>query len=712
MMKFNLTPYPTELIELGGTLNGTPYYTGEHTGSILYETMKEELGVKGDIPVQLVPATDEVYSNTEEGYILEITKEGISIAASTPCGHFYGVVTLLGVIKQFGKNLPCVRVLDKPTMAFRSGAFETGHGMKCRMDWFKSFIRRLALQKANYVYFSNGWMAFYMDPKAAPYYKDAEAITFEQAKELSAYAKRYNVSIIPACSIQGHADELLSLEAFSDMRETMEGEETGYSSIGNSFCPANQRAMSYVRELIDRVIEAFEPKIMHLGCDEIYSCGGDKACSGARQAIGKTGIILANCIRFRDYLEGKGIKLGIWGDMIVSLSGENRYDGTIEESRFKQSNDYYLAELRRNTIIFDWWYVGASEVSQQFFADKGFDTVACTSTHACMMHFASPQQQINMWKLFKGACKRNFYGGMITDWINMYGYHCEQTDFNQAAGLSMLWKGCDDNFINGVTREDFETAYMTATYGEGGKAVREYMHLAGDLYGDLLKIFSVKNRGVALRKVFFYEDNPLLFRLKFSVDLDNDLPAYEKAVARLQTLWAEIEKRANDNGYLEALHMPALLHEYLLTEYKIIDRVAVLYNEAAKAQFDDKATFKAKLAKCSEVTLELLGKSAKLYAFVEWLEKNCGNHDLSDLRIKGREENVKKLSRYFTYLQNDKRILPILKLLSLELFHTPSIHWWQEHIFEAAAQEGEFQTYDVDYGTIYESMDWEVPINK
>ncbi len=497
------------------------------------------------------------------------------------------------------------------------------------------------------------------------------------------------------------------------MRETMEGEETAIGSIGNSFCPNNADAMQFVRDLLDRVIEIFQPDIMHLSCDEIYSCGGDKACRNAREAVGKTGIILGNCIRFRDYLESKGMKLGIWGDMLVSLSGENRYDGTIEESRYKQSNDYLLKELRRNTIVFDWWYVGASEVSQQFFADNGFDVVACTSTHACMMHFASPQQQINMWKLFKGACKRNFYGGMVTDWINMYGYHCEQTAFNQAAGMAMLWRGCDDNFIAGVTREEFETAYMTSEYGEeSGKLVREYMHLAGDLYGDLLKLFSVKNKGVALRKAFFYEDNPLLFRLKFSLDLENHFDEYVAASNRLNELWSQIREKAPDEGYLEALRMPALLHEYFVTEYSIIDRVAKLYHEAAKAQFTDKERFRAKLTQCAETVMELIGKSDKLYEFVLWLETNCGNHDLSDLRIKGREENVKKLARYFLYLRGDTRILPVLKLVSDELFHTPTLHWWQEHIFEAAEQEGEFSTYDVDRGQVYESMDWEVPINK
>ena len=700
---------PQRIEEGEGFLKGKPCYPHPAETSILYRTIADELGEAGTIPVAFEPACDEEYSGAAEGYVLTVAKDGITVCAAAPQGHFYGALTLVQLIRQFGENLPCMKIFDRPVMEFRAGACEHGHGMFYRAEWFKRWIRKLAFQKANHMFISTN-VEINIPTMAG--FNFGGSMNADDARELCAYAKRYNVKLVPAVSVQGHFNEVLSLQYFNDLRETMEGEESTFSTIATSICPNNLRAVELIRSLIDDMLDCFDTDLLLVGGDEIYTAGGDAACRDSMRSIGKTGIILSNFIRFRDYLESKGVRMGIWGDMIVSLSGENRYDGNIEEARFRDSNFYLLNELRRNTIIFDWWYVGGSRKSQQFFSENGFQVVASSSTHACMMHFASPQQQVNIWKLFKGACDYKFYGCMVTDWINMYGYQSEQTLFNQAAGLDMAWKGCDGNFIDGVTRSSFERALSFQEYHTTDSALTEYYHLAGDLYGDLLRLFSVKNRGVALRKVFFYEDNPMLFYIKFSVDLEGKLPQYLRAVERLEALWERIKQSVPDDGYREALHMPALLQRYLYENYAVFDRIYPHYDAAAKAQYRDRDTFIRELEACAEILGELCGKSRELLDFTLWMQEKLGLNDASELRIAGREENILKLQRYFRYLKNGKRPLPVLKLISDTLFHTPVENWWQEHFYDMARQEGEFRRYDIDRGQIYESMDWEIPLNR
>jgi len=466
-MELLLTPMPKSVVLGKGVLKGK-LFCGELPEGVLYATIGKELGRTGDVEISFLPGRDEM-SETKEGYSIEIERDRVSVFAAGAAGHFYGAVTLCQLVRQFGEEIPCMKISDAPEMEFRSGAMEFGHGLRFKMDWCKSWIRRLAMQKANYIYLGicdiEGWL-----PGLEAYYPDS--MHAAQAKELNEYARSYNIRLIPSVSIHGHWNELLAMQRYSDCREVMEGEESAVSNVGNSICPNNPRALEVLRTLIDAVIDCFSPELILVGGDEIYSAGGDLACRGAKAAIGKTGIILSNFIRFRNYVEGKGVKMGIWGDMLISISGENRYDGNIEESRYRESNLYLLNELRRNTVIFDWWYVGGSENSQKFFSENGFQVVACTSTHACMMHFASPQQQINMWKLFKGACKYKLYGCMVTDWINMYGYQTEQTYFNHGAGMALAWRGCDGNFIDGVTREEFERAFMLQGYNTRSGALR------------------------------------------------------------------------------------------------------------------------------------------------------------------------------------------------------------------------------------------------
>lgn len=227
-----------------------------------------------------------------------------------------------------------------------------------------------------------------------------------------------------------------------------------------------------------------------------------------------------------------------------------------------------------------------------------------------------------------------------------------------------------------------------------------------------MKLFSVKNKGVALRKVFFYEDNPLLFWIKYSVDLNGRLEEYRSVTERLESLWDEVKKTTPDLGYLEALHMPALLHRYLLDNYTVIEKMYGHYKTAAAYQLSDKTAFKAELEECAKIVGELSGRTENLLAFDKWMEEKLGIGDLADMRIAGREKNILKLQRYLRYLKKDVRPLPVMPLISDTLFHTPTENWWKERIIETGRQEGEFAAYDIDRGVIYESMDWEIPLNR
>lgn len=706
--QLRFVPQPVKSEFSDGILKGVPYFSAEGYENPIYSAIQDELSEKGDIKVEFKEALTDEFSTANEGYKLVIGKNGITVFACSPAGHLYGALTLVKIVNQFGKELPIVTVYDKPASAFRAGAMESLHGMRYKEDWAKRWVRKLAYGRANHLYI--GYDMISLLPEYEQY--GFGEFNAKSARELAAYAKKYNISIIPSVSVQGHYNEILSLQKYSGMREVMEEEETEVSNIGNAICPNNPVAVKFICRLIDITVDIFKPDILMIGGDEIYSSGGDKACRHQMKNLGKTGIILSNFIRFRDYIEAKGIKMGVWGDMIIAISGENRYDGSLESDKFRQSNMYLLDMLKRNTIVFDWWYVGESERSQKFFSENGFEVIACTSTHACMMHFASPQQQINMWSLFKGIEKYNLHGGMITDWINMFGYQTEQTLFNQYAGLTMLWRGCDSNFIKGQSREQFEKDFFVAEYGAKDESLREYFHLAGDLYGDLLSMFSVKNRGVALRKAFFYEDNPLNFFLKFSVDLWDSYPRYGKLVEKLEDLWEKAKKSCTVDEYFECLHMPALLNRYLYTEYTVMNDMYAHYKAAAEAQFDDKQTFKKELDECKKIVSSLSGKTKDLYDFTMYLQEKVGVFDLSEFRMKGREKNIEKLVRYFEYLKKDAYPIPVLKLISENLFHTPLDNWWKERCFNTIMQDGEFSVYDIDRGQFYESMDWGIPTNK
>ena len=150
-MELHFTPLPNKYEFKRGVLHGKPYYAQDFEGP-LYEGISEELGTTGSLKVCFCEALDDEYSNSNEGFVLSISKNGIEVHASKPEGHFYGALTLMKVVRQFGEDLPYVTIWDKPDVEFRCGAMETLHGMRFVEKWAFRWVRKLAYAGANHMF--------------------------------------------------------------------------------------------------------------------------------------------------------------------------------------------------------------------------------------------------------------------------------------------------------------------------------------------------------------------------------------------------------------------------------------------------------------------------------------------------------------------------------------------------------------------------------
>lgn len=142
------------------------------------------IGVKGDKAVKKV---EKFIPNNPEGYYLNITDKGATIAANTNEGLFYGVQTLLASVAE-GK-LECCTITDWPDVDFRGtveGFYGTPWSHKARLSQIEFYGRN----KMNvYIY----------GPKDDPYHRDHWRTPYpaEEAKriqELNECAKQNGVN--------------------------------------------------------------------------------------------------------------------------------------------------------------------------------------------------------------------------------------------------------------------------------------------------------------------------------------------------------------------------------------------------------------------------------------------------------------------------------------------------------------------------------------
>ena len=691
-----LVPYPKHICFNGGTVKGKPYC------NLPPRAVKDFLPRQGSIEVRFV----ENSALPEEAYVLEIKADHIEIRASGYAGSLYGAIALKQVCDQYDEVLPLITVFDEPVVKHRGAQVCYGQiNVSYKEEWLKKHIIELAKLHFNYLYLYLEWdFAFpSLPPVCSP-----DMMTPEDAREIVAFAADYNICIVPECNVLGHSSDFLSIQLMNDYKENMDEEESAKVSEGLALCPNNPHTEELVFRVLDDIIDAFSPAIIHIGGDEVSKIGGDRYCREQFAEKGKTGVLLSYFIKVRDYLSGKGIITGLWGDMLLALSGENRYDGYCEKEHL-DDNLRLFEELKRDTLIYDWWYVGESEKSIRFFAEKGFRVVSAASVHGCMTSFPSFDQQKNIQKLFKDTIKYNLTGGLVTDWIYGFGYHAEQTYFNLAAGASMLWCGTDEgNFIRGSTEEKFEKDYAFIRYSTQDMSLLEYCHLAGDIHSELLEMFGPNRKGVALRKAVFYTDNPLWCYIKFIFDLDGKLEKYRRMADHLRFLYGRIVKTCRKDGWLFALKLPVVVHGYLSRAVSIIDDFYIQYDAAAKVQYVDKNIFAERLEKCAQILKGLNVLYSEPIRFAKQMHVKFGLEVSSVLRLQATRCNARKLIRYILRLKEDYRPLPTIRRLSDSLFDTDRDTWWKPRDYEWAGEKGEFQKYDIDLGQFYEMLNWDL----
>ena len=91
--------------------------------------------------------------DSPEGYVLEVNDKGVTVTARTEAGLFYGCQTLEQLLedsRDFGREIPRMKITDYPAIAYRAVHLDTKHHLD-RMDYYYRMVDRLARYKVNAV---------------------------------------------------------------------------------------------------------------------------------------------------------------------------------------------------------------------------------------------------------------------------------------------------------------------------------------------------------------------------------------------------------------------------------------------------------------------------------------------------------------------------------------------------------------------------------
>ena len=227
-----------------------------------------------------------------EGYVLEVKPEIVTVSASTATGLFYGLQSLLQLMKpdeRGGWTVPAVTVKDSPRFGYRGFMIDVSRHFRPK-EFVKKQIDAMARYKLNRLHLhltdAAGWR---LEIKKYPLLTEFAAwrteanwkkwwnggrkylrfdepgasggyYTQDDMKEIIAYAQQHYITIIPEIEMPAHSEEVLA--AYPQL--SCSGEP--YKNA--DFCVGNEETFTFLENVLTEVMELFPSEYIHVGGDE------------------------------------------------------------------------------------------------------------------------------------------------------------------------------------------------------------------------------------------------------------------------------------------------------------------------------------------------------------------------------------------------------------------------------------------------------------
>ncbi|MUH34572.1 beta-N-acetylglucosaminidase [Zobellia amurskyensis] len=314
--------------------------------------------------------SDEV--SEEEGYVLEVGYDKITIKGKTSTGIFYGIETLRQLItKQTvdGEEMfvvPATKIEDAPRFAYRGMMLDTGRYFY-DVAFVKQFIDLIALHKMNIFHWhlteDQGWR---IEIKKYPKLTEVGAwrngteigqtpgtesdnkkhggfYTQEQIKEVIEYAKKKHITIIPEIDMPGHNGAAIASYPFlscfpeekTPMNENIISEATkelmangtkkvvqeSWGIKTDVLCAGKESTYTFYENVLSEVIDLFPSEYIHIGGDE---CRKDnwKRCPNCQKKIadddleGENGLQSHFINHMEKFVNSKGKRIIGWDEIL------------------------------------------------------------------------------------------------------------------------------------------------------------------------------------------------------------------------------------------------------------------------------------------------------------------------------------------------------------------------------------------------------------
>ena len=313
-----------------------------------------EIKLKSEDSKNVISFKKDTSITNEEGYLLKVTSNEITIAANSAKGAFYAVQSLRQLLpasfenstyKESTVSIQNLEITDAPQFKYRGMHLDVGRHF-FPVDFIKKYIDLMSMLKLNTFHWhlteDQGWrieikkypklqeVAAFRKETLIGHYSDQPHkfdgkryggfYTQEQIKEVVKYASERQVTIIPEIEMPGHAQAAIA--AYPELGCTGKSIDvaTKWGVFEDIYCP-KEAAFKFLEDVIDEVIALFPGKYIHIGGDEAPKTRW-KNCAHCQALIKKEGLKDEHGLqsyfitRMEKYINSKGKQIIGWDEIL------------------------------------------------------------------------------------------------------------------------------------------------------------------------------------------------------------------------------------------------------------------------------------------------------------------------------------------------------------------------------------------------------------
>ena len=246
----------------------------------------------------------------EQAYRLTLGPRSLKVAANAPPGLFYGVQTLIQLIRARDGRLwlPEGEIVDWPDVELRVIYWDDAHHLE-RLEVLKRAVQEAAFFKINgFAIKLEGHFQY----KSSPAIIEPYALARSDLQELTDFALRFHVQLIPYLDAPAHVAFILKHAQYAPLR--------AFPSSNYEFCVTNPETYKFLFGMYDDLLEATKgSKYFVLSTDEPYYVGlaENSQCDEVTRVhtLGSIGRLLAEFItKAANYLHDRGRTVLFWGE--------------------------------------------------------------------------------------------------------------------------------------------------------------------------------------------------------------------------------------------------------------------------------------------------------------------------------------------------------------------------------------------------------------